>query len=193
MKAAAALAFMALVGCEPRRCLEAADPYGRYDVSVVDLYNSQSRFHYVTGQGWSYYMSQGSCGAFDGVMPGASLQLQGTGEVANTSQTCKFVTAKLSSAPAAVTLLGPSSDAGANLVARGSDNFLHAIEDVTVGTCSGVAVVELFAGGAPGGVYSAPIEGAFPPAILYRLFLPSTVSSSCSPCDDNLVIQLSKR
>jgi len=160
-KAAAALAFLAIAGCEPRRCLEAADPHARYDVRVVDLYNSQSRFRYVTGQGTSYYMSSGSCAAFDGVMPGASLQLQGTGEIPNGSKSCQFVTAELTSAPAAVMRLGPSTDASANLVARGSTNFLYATEDVTVGACSGVMVVSLFTGGDPGGCTRCPSRGLF--------------------------------
>jgi hypothetical protein len=174
-------------GCE-HRCWEAMDPVGRYSVDIVDLYSPGSRFQFAEGQGDSYFDSSGSCAVIDGLSPGVSLQVQGTGEANDANHTCFIVTANLTSAPAAVVLGGPSVDAGALQQARGRPGFMYGVEDVTVGGCAGTLTIKLFHVGA-GNLYSTPADGQLPAVVLYRLFLPT--SGACLPCDDNFVVRVS--
>lgn len=41
------------------------------------------------------------------------------------------------------------------------------------------------------GVFNPPISGEYPPALMYRIFIPVS-NSSCQTCEDNFVIQLAK-
>ncbi len=170
--------------------MEAADSNTRYSVRVLDVYNAQSKFKYVSG-GDGYALSSGSCSAIDGIGPGASLEVQATGQASGRNDTCYFVTAELTSAPPELTLSGPSADGNALLQVRGSSAFMYALENVSIAAgCSGSLVLEFFAGGGAGGIYAQPVQGNLPTALLYRLFLPT--DGSCKPCDDNFVIQLAK-
>jgi hypothetical protein len=184
------------LGCDPQRCWEAADPSARYAVDLVDLYNAQSRFKYFPAEGDSYVASGGSCAGIDGVAPGASLQLQATGETDDRSKSCRVVTANLTAAPAALTLSGSSSNAAAMQDVLGRAGFMYALEDVVVAGCSGTLVLKLFHSLGAGDLYAAPVDGQPPTVILYRLFLPAPMSTpasaGCSPCDDNFVVKVSK-
>jgi hypothetical protein len=103
---------------------------------------------------------------------------------------CDMVNAQAVSLPMSVMSNGPSSDPYALRQILATDGFMYALEDATVGTCSGTLVFGFFSGGGPGGVYGTPVAGALPPTILYRLFLPKT--DGCQPCDDNFVVHLTK-
>lgn len=178
-----------LAGCGGGLCNENIDQHGRYQIDAVDVYNQQSKFIF-NGARAAYYMSTGACSGVDGIDTGALLELQATGSVSDGTKDCQYVTANVTSAPQQITLQGPSSDPYATADARYGDTFMYAVENVAVAGCTGVMVLNLFGGGAEGGLFSTPVEGDFPPAILYRLFLPST--GVCQPCDDNFVIQLTK-
>jgi hypothetical protein len=66
---------------------------------------------------------------------------------------------------------------------------MYVAEAVTIGGCGGALGLGIRAG-APGELFAPPTTGQLPPALLYRLFVPS--SGSCPPCDDNFVIQFTK-
>jgi|GEM_PF-2323331 hypothetical protein len=184
----ALVGFLISTGCE-KRCDEAADPHARYDVTVLDFYNAQGKFKYGVAGG-SYPLSSGTCSSWDGLGPGASLQLQAAGQQSNSDGTCYEVTADLTSAPPGLTLLGPSTDGNALNQIRSTDAAMYALEDVAAGQCAGVLVLGFSDGLNPGGIYAQPVAGDFPPAILYTLFLPS--SGTCPCCLDNFAIQLTK-
>jgi hypothetical protein len=187
--APAALAVILLsAGCE-KRCMESADPDAKYNVTVSDIYNAQ-RNGAINYPGGLDVDSTGTCAGIDGIASGASIELRATGEADNHVGTCYLVSAQLVSAPPQLTLLGPSSNGPARTQITGSGAFMYSLEDVTVGGCTGVWVLGFFDGGNSGGIFAKAVAGGPPPAILYRLFLPS--SGSCSICDDNFVVQLTK-
>jgi hypothetical protein len=39
-------------------------------------------------------------------------------------------------------------------------------------------------------MFSVPVDGDYPPAVIYRLFVPST--GSCQACDDNFAASVAK-
>jgi hypothetical protein len=59
--------------------------------------------------------------------------------------------------------------------------------DVTIQGCAGQVFLEIF-GASEKGPYSAPVLGEAPPAVLYRLFVPS--AACLHICDDNFAAQL---
>jgi hypothetical protein len=89
-----------------------------------------------------------------------------------------------------LTLAGPSTDGNAINQIRGTGAFMYAAESVTAGQCEGALMFGLFDSGGPGGIYTQPLAGNLPPAVLYTLFLPS--GGTCQACDDNFAIQLTK-
>ena len=65
---------------------------------------------------------------------------------------------------------------------------MYAVEEVTVGSCTGTLLIEVFGGT---DIYAAPVEGQSPQVILYRAFFPGGVGI-CKTCDDNFVVQFSR-
>jgi hypothetical protein len=174
--------------CTERRCQEAADPQAAYTASVVDIYDASSKFFIAVGGGSN--PAGGSCQGVDGLVPGIALGFRANGEVSAPNDTCLIVTAELASAPAQIGIGMPSSDTNAGHLARGSNTFMYAVEDVTLGGCSGPMIFEFHSQGGPGGIFGVPVVGQLPPSLLYRLFLP--IQATCSLCADNFVVQLSK-
>ena len=173
-------------GCE-QRCMEAADPNAKYKVTVSDVYNAQ-RNPFSNYPGGFDAQSSGTCSGMDGIGAGASLELQATGQTDSHNGVCYLVTADLVSAPLQLTLLGQSPNGTARDQISRSGAFMYLLEDATAGGCAGVWTLGFFDGGNSGGIYAKPVAGGPPPAILYRLFLPS--GGSCPACDDNFAVQL---
>lgn len=180
--------ILLVVSCSEHRCQDAADPHSSYTVALIDVYDSSSKF--VVSAGGGSIPSGGSCQGIDGLSPGVALGFQANGEVSVPNDTCLMVTADLTAAPAQIGVGMPSSDTNAAHLARGSNSFMYAVEDVTIGGCSGPMIFELYSQGGPGGIFGIPMVGQLPPALLYRLFLPT--DPACSFCADNFVIQLSR-
>jgi hypothetical protein len=67
---------------------------------------------------------------------------------------------------------------------------MYAVEDVTIGNCTGALGLDILPGRGAGGVFATPTPGALPPAVLYALFMPN--GSTCQLCDDNFVIHFVK-
>lgn len=183
-----ALVFTGL-SCGTRPCLDAVGADATYDVQVVAPYVEGGAFTF-TLNGDSYAATVGSCSSSDGIGAGADLRFKGIGTMSNTAKTCEMVTAQAVSLPAPVSMISVSTNASALSQARGSNAFMYAVQDATIGSCVGTLVFGFYSGGGPGGVFGAPVEGKYPPAVFYRLFLPAT--DGCQPCNDNFVVRLSK-
>lgn len=183
----AVVGLLAEPACE-RQCEPSLDPTAKYQVAVLDVYNAQSQYYYD----WMppTYPDSGTCSGIDGLVPGASLNVQATGRVSNPDGTCYEVTAQVLSGPSELGLVGWSSDEVAGDEVRGTSAFMYSVESVTAGGCAGSWALGYYNGGGPGGIFAAPVAGKLPPAIVWRLFLPST--PSCQPCEDDFAIQLTK-
>ena len=185
---ALALTLVGASGGE-RACLDAVQSGASYDVEVVAPYVQGGDYTFAVN-GDSYFMSSGSCASTDGIGAGATLRFKGVGTVSNSSKTCELVTAQAVSLPAPITANGVSTDPDVLRQARASNGFMYAVEDATIGTCSGTLLFGFYSGGDPKGVFATPTAGKYPPLVLYRLFLP--VTTGCQPCDDNFVARLVK-
>jgi hypothetical protein len=180
------LALLGVVanGCSESLCNPALSPSGTYSLQLLAPYSSGGPFTFSAGSGDHDPSSQGSCQGFDGLAAGTTLVLRGSGESDAVNDMCNDVTTSLENPPAALTVVGPTSDQQTLYRAKGSDG-LYFIAEVKVGACEGTLLIKLYAGGAPGGLFSAPVNGEAPPAIVYRLFVPTSAQGSCQVCDDN--------
>ena len=120
----------------------------------------------------------------DGIQDGTSIELQATGESDDLRRGCRYIVADVVSVPLPTVLTGPSS----NPIRENGNEFLYAVESVSVGDCPGTMLIEVFGGT---DIYAAPVEGQSPQVVLYRGFFPGGVGT-CKTCDDNFVVQLSK-
>jgi len=192
---ACAVGLLALaLGCQDRICYNAGiDPSGgRYKVSVVDLYDTQSTFTYDGSLVMSNGRATASCSQVDGIGPGATLELQAVGTVQNSTQNCELIAANLVSAPSQI---APVDGAGQFLaLARAQvaqTSVMYAAESAAIAGCIGGFALSIRPGGGGlGGLFATPVTGRLPPALLYRIFLPS--SDTCQACADNFVIQIAK-
>jgi hypothetical protein len=185
----AALAAVLVGGCDHPLCTDVGiDPHGSYRATVVAAYEEQGSFTY---QKSLIQASYASCGALDGIGPGTELEFRATGRVDDKNKICQLIKSDLVSAPAAVVPADSSSQADA-IVAQQQVSELSAMfagEAVTIGDCGGGFGVSIRPG-APGQLFATPTAGQLPPALLYRVFIPT--SGGCTPCDDNFVIQFTK-
>jgi len=191
---ACAVGILALaLGCQNRICYDAGiDPSGRYKVSVIDLYDTRSTFTYDGSLVMSNGLDTPSCSQVDGIGPGATLELQAVGTVQNRNQNCELIAAKLVSAPSQIVPVdgaGPFLELARNEVAETS--IMYAAEAAAIAGCSGGFGLSIRPGGGGlGGLFATPVTGRLPPALLYRVFQPS--SDTCQACADNFVIQIAK-
>src|SRR4051812_16025359 len=155
--------------CGLSPCIDGVGAGASYDVEVVAPYVDGGAYRF-TPNGGSYFASSGSCQSFDGVDAGVTLSFKGVGTMSDQAKTCDMVTAQAVSLPMSVTANGPSKDAVALRQIRATSGFMYALEDATVGDCSGTLVFGFFSGGGPGGVFGTPTAGQNPPTVLYRLF-----------------------
>lgn len=176
-------------GCGEKLCDPELSTSGSYTIHLIDAYTAGGPFQYSIALGDSDPESSGSCQGIDGLQPNASFTLRGNGEASERHDLCEYVTAAFGTTPNALTIVRPTTNMQAIHQAMGTDD-LYAIADVKVGTCSGTIVVELFSTAATGGIFSTPVDGALPPAVVYRLFLPST--GPCQACDDNFAASVTR-
>jgi hypothetical protein len=188
----AALAAALTGGCDHPLCSDVGiDSHGRYRATVVALYEEQGAFTYQQSLVQSSGFSKGSCGALDGIGPGATLEFKATGTVDNKNALCKLITAEVVSRPPEIVPGDSSSQADEEFARRqvSESSSMFAGEAVTIGDCEGAFGVSIRPG-APGELFATPTPGQLPPALLYRLFVPT--SGGCTPCDDTFVIQFTK-
>ncbi len=188
------LVMMAVVasGCNDRLCYDVGiDPNGRYRASLVETYDMQGHFTYDHSLAVNAGLATGSCAGFDGIAAPTVLELQGKGTVDNSNRNCKLITADLVAAPSEIVPGSDSaqSDAREAQLQVADISLMYVAEAATIGGCGGALGIGIRPGAA-GQLFATPMTGTLPPALLYRLFVPSI--GSCQPCEDSFVIQLTK-
>jgi hypothetical protein len=181
-------------GCH-KPCADELSVGSKYQVAVLDRYGPGSPYAYDEGEfahcsgdvGSSY-----TCGAFDGVVPGASLDLRivRMDGPASGNASCNFLEAEVVRGPAEVVFWGSSSEsfAGGSFGAGGK---------VTVGECEGDWTL-CFGKTSTPSVLDPPRVGEVPPVLMTRIF--TVIGGTGCPgadeygqrCDDTFVVQVSK-
>ena len=182
-----------IAGCTTQPCRSGPQASGRYRVTVHDPYTEQGQFT------WDSVLSRrvatNRCGGPFGAGTGAELEFRTTGTfVKNDNGSCTLVTAEMTATSAGATVLGPSEDIFALLQVQGINAYFYAAQEVEVDGCRGTLAFEVIRGRAPDGLFSAPVPGQYPPAVLYRLFVPENADAgpTCSLCDDAFVAELER-
>ena len=190
-------ATVLVVGCHDRLCYDAGmDPHGRYAATIIETYNAQSSFTYDPklnmGSGGAV-----SCAGIDGLAAQATVELQGSGTVEDSTRTCQLITADLTSAPPEIMPGDGSAQREATVAAdQLSDGLIYAAQQATIAGCSGGYGLDVYYGGKAlplSNVFDTPVPGDLPPALLHRIFVPLATSVCATNCEDNFVIQFSKR
>jgi hypothetical protein len=181
-----ACAAVLAAGCTPRPCDSAINPSGaRYQVDVDGIYPIASV--YSTGEGWTVSTGTPSCNGTDGLASGTVIQLRTVGQMATNNGACENAKAVVLSGPSALTLEGVAASPPSFVSTVNPEVVMYSATNVGFGDCSGVTLLMFFAG--PGNLFASPQDGGGKePAVMYRLFDPS--SGSCSRCEDNFVVQL---
>ena len=181
-----------LAGCSTDPC-SALQGSGRYRVTLHELYTEQGPFT------WDSLLSEQStpdrCGGPFGAGTGAELEFRTTGTfVKHDNGSCTLVAAELTANSAGAVVLGPSSNTFARLQVESLNAYFFAADEVDVDGCRGTLAFKVIPGRAPDGLFSAPLPGQYPPAVLYRLFVPESgdAAPTCALCDDAFVAQLEK-
>jgi hypothetical protein len=177
------LAAAASSGCTDHFCNTEADSSSRYRADILDRYDEQSRYKF-SGMSVADPSSTGTCAGMDGIQDGAAIELQATSESIDHVRGCRYIVADVVGVPQPTVLNGPSS----NTIRENGNEFMYAVEEVTVGSCTGTLLIEVFGGT---DIYASPVEGQSPHVILYRAFFPGGVGT-CKTCDDNFVVQFSR-
>jgi hypothetical protein len=185
--------LLTIASCDKKLCEPQIDVNGAvYDVSIARVYNMGEVYNTVEGNVWnpSTTMYTPLCNGIDGLDVGAVLQFNTIGETPGENQGCSQAVAELVSGPSGLTIDGRLSQLptwGPDL--RTSTDVMYALPNVTFGGCSGTLMFEFF--DRPGDFFGAPVnDGGYQPAVMYRLFYPS--SGTCSLCNDNFVVQVSR-
>jgi hypothetical protein len=176
--------IVAVAGCTPRLCDDHFSTSGRFTVHVLDIEREGGPFKYTPVWTTAYVDSTGSCSGLDGIAADSSLQVQATGTSNDPNKTCRRINAKIEALPDPTVLVADNPRQPTKLPVTGD---LYGGADVTIQGCPGQAFLEIF-GASEKGPYSAPVQGEAPPAVLYRLFVPS--AACLRICDDNFAVQL---
>ena len=178
-------------GCVSRLCApEGLSTSGEVlSATIVEPYTPSGDFTYnqqlVLGSG-----PPAPCPGDDGLVQGASVKFRTAGTVENGPKTCELISAKTLAVPAPITAVSDNTDPLTNAQVARDQSIIYSAENISVNGCDGAYAFAIIAGGSPGGIFSTPVPGMLPPALLYRLFLPS--SSACQVCFDSFVVQLAK-
>ena len=181
-----------LAGCAPHPC-SALQGSGRYRVTLHEPYTEQGPFTYMSTL--SKHVGETRCSGPFGAGTGAQLEFRTTGTFAkHDNGTCTLVTAELTATSAGAVVLGPSSNAFALLQVHALNAYFFGAHLVEVDGCRGTLAFEVLPGLAPDGLFSAPVPGQYPPAVLYRLFVPESgdAGPTCAICDDAFVAELER-
>jgi hypothetical protein len=186
--------------CQDRLCQDVGLAAGdRYRAFVVERYDEASRFTFDSSHAFSNGANPVSCAGLDGLGAGSSIAVEINGTVENDVQNCRIVTADLLAPPEVKAVDGSAAvlEATAAAAATFEAVVVRGSMEVTVGGCHGGYAVAIYDGKASiGGVatreiFAAPVEGEFPPALLYRMFA-APPGSSCTSCQDTFVVQLAR-
>lgn len=178
-------------GCTTRLCApEGLSSSGEVlSATIVEPYTATGDFTYdqqiVLGNG-----PTAPCPGNDGLVQGASVEFRTAGMVDNGTKTCQLIRAQTIAVPAPITAVSDDTDPLTNAQVEHDQSIIYSAEQVSVNGCDGAYDFAILSGDSPGGIFSTPVAGMRPPAVLYRLFLPST--SACQLCFDTFVIQLAK-
>jgi hypothetical protein len=178
------LGILLLGGCTPRLCDEQLSASGQYTVRILDFERDGGQFKYEPGWINAFSEPTASCAGFDGMVVDSSVQLRALGTVDDAVKTCRRIEASVVSLPSPTVLVADNPHPSAGLSARGD---LYGSADVTINDCPGEMSLQIF-GASAKGPYSKPVPGEAPPAVLYRLFVPST--ACLQRCEDNFAVQL---
>jgi hypothetical protein len=187
-------------GCQDRLCQDVGIANGAsYRVDIAERYDEASRFTFDETHVWTG-ANPVSCAGLDGLVAGTALELRVAGTVGNGVGTCRIVNANLVSGPPEIAS-GDGSAMVEEIAAAANATFdavvVRATKEVTVAGCHGGYALAIYDGKVSRGgvatpeIFSPPVPGELPSAILYRLFLPAA-GSSCTSCQDNFVVQFSR-
>jgi hypothetical protein len=178
-----------LTGCTMSPCSSGPQPSGRYRVTAHEPYDEQSQFRFSTALTRSFASAR--CGGPFGAGVGSQIEFRTTGAV-DDGNYCTVATAELTATSSTDTvLLGLPDNDVVYLQTRSDDAFFFAVEEVQIGTCRGSLGFEVLRGNAPDGLFSTPVPGQYPPAVLYRLFFPDpAMDTNCVMCDDAFVAEI---
>jgi hypothetical protein len=174
------------VGCGTRPCDSEVDPGARYRVTLVERYDPGSHFTFDSAVTRQDALAMGPC-VGDGLAAGTTFELRGVGRVDDRTQTCSLAKAEPEGLPTQIMDVSPSSGLSVPLAQLGYP-LIYTDNEVTIARCPGQLILNVIAGGGPGGMFGVPMEGQRPPVVLYRLFAPE--AAGCPRCEDNFVAQL---
>lgn len=189
------LGMMLVPGCNTPPCVPGVEAGGRYAVDIIERYDEQSQFTYTSEFVWKPGWATQPCSGADGIRPGASLVLKGTGVHERRQGSCNSVTADLSPVPPEMTILGPASYLGVTAQFTASASVVFSMNDISFGECAGSFGLAVLpgAGSRPEDIFLEPVSGAYPHAVLFRLFSPQDPTDrTCPACYDNFVIHFSR-
>jgi hypothetical protein len=179
-------------GCDPTGpCALDIDEMGRYRADLLERYDQQSQYTYdvaiIRRPDWP----SEPCSGADGIVPGASLVLEATGEMNRRRGFCDSVTADLRETPPELYVVGPASNPWVTTEFAVALSGLFSTADVAFGGCTGSLGLGVYDG--TENVYAEPVPGSLPPAVLLRVFAPTDQAGlDCPACYDNFVIRFSK-
>ena len=87
-----------VASCSTRPCDSAIDPAAKYQVTLVEPYDSASHFTFDSQVTRMDVLAMGPC-AGDGLAAGTAFELRGVGRVDDKTQTCALAKAEPSSLP----------------------------------------------------------------------------------------------
>ena len=175
--------ILSTAACTPRLCDERLSPTGRYSAQILDLERENGQFRYNPLWTAVDVDSTGSCAGLDGMVVSSSVELRAIGTNDDPNHTCRRIVVSVLSLPSPTVLLSDNPQPPARFAPAGP---LFGGADVTIGDCPGQVFLEIFA--AAPDPYAAPLPGDDPPAVLYRVFVPS--AACLRVCDDNFAVQL---
>jgi hypothetical protein len=179
-----------LAGCSTPPCKSGPQASGRYRVTVNEPYTEQSQFTFDSNL--TRQTVPNRCAGPFGAGAGAQLEFRTIGTIVKRDDECTLVAADLTATSGDAVVLGRSSDSSGLLEVQQTNAYFFAADKVETGGCRGIVAFEVIAGRAPDGLFSAPVPGQYPPAVLYRLFAPeqNDAAPTCLFCDDAFVAQL---
>jgi hypothetical protein len=170
-------------GCRLQMCNDQIDASARYRVTVVDVYDSQSKFVDP-----SPIDPAATCGGSDGLAVGTELEVQTHGTASGMG--CMVALADVVGSVGAVSILGPPETMAGTNGLKNDGNFMNAGGHVTLSVGDGDLVLGFRTGGGLGGIYATPVPGQLPPVVLDANFYPDPNLNQ--KCLDEFVVQLAK-
>jgi hypothetical protein len=172
---AAALAAVAMVsGCEI--CHEELTRNEHYQVQIIDTYGPGGAFAF-SGKPHDDRPAP-SCAGFDGVAPGAALELTTTG--AASEDGCRSLSAEVTATPPGLQLESFSAWV---------DGIMSASQPGKVGVCTGTWQFVFFKTSSDS-VFHTPRAPGAPSVVMRREYL--LADGPCAPCEDYFVVSLSR-